>query len=309
MKLSAFFRLIRWKNLVILTTTLLFIKYGFINIFTDEFTLNHLFFFFYLLSVLFIAAAGYVINDIYDIETDIINKPKKVYVSTYFSINQAYTIYFILNITGVILGFIIVNYLQKPIFSGIYILGSFLLYYYSTTLKRIPFIGNFVVAFFISLTLVFLAFFDLILFESEGSLSVNLLLFNIIVDFAIFSFMLHLIREIVKDVEDIDGDKQLNMKTLPIYIGLEKTKIIILLLLFILTVLVVYFMSSYLTNYIVVYGYLSVTLIIPLFYIFYLVLKAKEHSSFAKISSVIKICMITGLIAIPLITLSLLNVI
>lgn len=309
MKIIPFLQLVRWKNLVILATTLLILKYSFINVFANETALNHLFFFLYLLSVLFIAAAGYIINDIYDVETDKINKPKKVYINTFFSINQAYIFYLILNTIGVLLGFLLVNYLQKPIFSGFFIIGSFMLYYYSSTLKKIPFMGNLVVAFFISLTLVFLAYFDLILVKTMNYASTNILLFDIIIDFSIFSFMLHLIREIIKDIEDIKGDIKLQMNTLPIYIGIDKTKIILLLLLFILTALVLYFISSYLINYSLVYIYISTTLIIPLFYIFYLVLKAKKPSDFSKISTLLKYCMLFGIIAILLISLTLQNVI
>ncbi|MDO9262141.1 MAG: prenyltransferase, partial [Flavobacteriaceae bacterium] len=80
MKLWPFLQLIRWKNLVILATTLLIIKFGFINIFTNAYTLDNFRFFILLISTVLISAAGYLINDIHDIETDRINKPNKVYI-------------------------------------------------------------------------------------------------------------------------------------------------------------------------------------------------------------------------------------
>ena len=153
MKILPFLQLIRWKNLVILATTLLIIKFGFINIFTDSFNLDNFRFFILLTSILFITAAGYIINDIYDVETDQFNKPNQIFIGTFFTTNQAYNWYFIFNVLGVLFGFYLANYIQKPIFSSVFIIVSFLLYFYSTTLKKMLLIGNILVATLISLSL------------------------------------------------------------------------------------------------------------------------------------------------------------
>ncbi|MDP2088596.1 MAG: geranylgeranylglycerol-phosphate geranylgeranyltransferase [Flavobacteriaceae bacterium] len=309
MKLLPFLQLIRWKNLVILATALLVIKYGFINVFTDESALNNLQFVLFLCSILLIAAAGYIINDIYDIETDTINKPSKVFIGTVLSINQAYNFYFLFNIIGVILGFLVVNFLQKPIFSSIYIIGSFVLYYYSTTLKRMPVIGNFVVAFFISFTLITLAYFDLILVHNTDNLGFHYLLFELIFEFSIFAFMINFIREIVKDLEDIEGDNYLQMKTLPILIGIKYSKVFIEFLSLLLIIALTYFVISYLQFNSIIFYYFLIFIAFPLFYFCIKLYYSETKSDFNFLSKILKVCMLSGIIAIIFISLSIKNVI
>lgn len=304
MKIIPFLQLIRWKNLVILATTLCVIKFGFINIFTDSFNLDHFRFLVLLFSILFITAAGYIINDIYDVETDLFNKPNKVFIGTILTTNQAYNWYFIFNIIGVLLGFYLANYLQKPVFSSVFIIISFLLYFYSSTLKKMLLIGNLLVATLISLSFLLLGYFDLILKVSLNHLSFHYLLFELIFEFAVFAFFINLIREIVKDIEDIIGDNNLKMKTLPIVIGIKYSKLIVGLLTLLLLILLMYFIINYLQPSSVTYYYFLIAVIFPLLYFCFKLFHSKTKENFNYLSKILKFCMITGVFSILIISLS-----
>ncbi|MDP3353640.1 MAG: geranylgeranylglycerol-phosphate geranylgeranyltransferase [Flavobacteriaceae bacterium] len=309
MKCLSFLQLIRWKNLVILASTLLIIKYGFINIFADNYSLDHFRFIILLTSIVLIAAAGYIINDIQDIETDKINKPNKIFIGTKFSISQAYNWYFIFNISGVLMGFYLANFLQKPIFSSISIIVSFLLYFYSTTLKKTPIIGNILVASLISLSVLILGYLDLILNVKSNDLGLHYLLFELIFEFSIFAFLINFIREIVKDVEDINGDNKLNMNTLPIFIGIKFSKLFIGFLTLLLVIALIYFTINYLPLNTIIFYYFIIAIIFPLIYFAIKLYFSVSKNDFGYLSKILKICMLTGVFSILLITLSIKNVI
>ena len=157
-------------------------------------------------STVLIAAAGYVINDYYDIKIDLINKPERVVVGK--SITRRYAILFhsLLSMAGVILGFVLSWKIAAVNFAS-----ATLLWWYSNSLKRRPFIGNFVVAL---LTGVAIWLVDS-LYKTGHML---------IVTYASFAFFMTLIREIIKDMEDLKGDQTFGCQTLPIVWGMRKTK-------------------------------------------------------------------------------------
>lgn len=308
MEISPFFNLIRWKNLLILASTLLIIKFGFIDIFTTESSLNTFQFIIFLISTIFIAAAGYIINDILDIETDTINKPTKCIINKSIPIKTAYTVYFTLNIMGVLFGFYIANYFNLPVLALIPILTSYLLYIYSTTLKKLPLIGNILIAFLVCLSILTLAFLDLILTKNTTILGYHYTLFQVLFDFAIFAFLLNFIREIAKDMEDIEGDKHLNMKTLPIYLGIKSSKLVVAISTILLLVGLVYFLITYLVYTRFIFYYFIIFIIAPLLFTLYKLYGASSKASFKLISLTLKICMIFGILAIILISLTIKNV-
>lgn len=304
-----FLQLIRCKNLVILAATLLIIKFGFVNVFTTNFSLDNLRFIVLLSSIISIAAAGYIINDIYDIEIDQINKPNKLVIGKAFTIAQAYNMYFIFNIFGVLMGFYLTNYLEKPIYSGLFITTSFLLYYYSATLKKVPLIGNILVASLISFCILLYAYFDLIINVSTTNLGIQYLLFELILEFSVFAFLINLIREIVKDIEDLKGDKELYVKTLPLLIGIKYSKYVIGLFTLILIISILYFTFSYIPRSSFIFYYFLLAIFLPLLYFMYRLYKSKTKTDYSLLSKLLKFCMISGILSILLISLTIKNVI
>ncbi|MDP5081368.1 MAG: geranylgeranylglycerol-phosphate geranylgeranyltransferase, partial [Winogradskyella sp.] len=219
------------------------------------------------LATLFIAAAGYVINDIYDIEIDKVNKPEKVIVGKSISEKNAFSIFIILNVIGVGLGFYLTDGIGKSGFFVIFIIASALLYIYSSYLKQILLVGNIVISFVVALSILLVGIFELLPAITENNRSVQITFFEIIVDYAIFAFMINLTRELVKDIEDIDGDYKGGMQTLPIVLGRERATKIVFALSLIPLGSVIYYVVSNLFKQTEIVGYFLVFVIAPLIYI------------------------------------------
>lgn len=258
------------------------------------------------LSTVLIAAAGYVINNIFDVETDKINKPNDVIIGRGISETNGYNIYIALNITGVAIGFYLSNVIQRPGFATIFILIASLLYFYSTTLKQIMILGNLVVAFLLAMSVVIIGVFDIfpaIIAENKAQMAS---LFSILTDYALFAFMINFIREIVKDIEDVDGDYNQGMNTLPIAIGISRTAKIV----FAISIIPFVLLLLYIKNYFVENGLFIATLysfilvLAPLLYFIIKIFTAKTKNDFHHLSTVLKLILLFGILSIVVITLN-----
>ena len=230
-------------------------------------------------STVIIAAAGYLINDYYDVETDRINKPRKVWIETRIKPLQALQIYFVFNA----LGLISAAFLGVKIFI-INLICILLLWLYSFQLKKMPLTGNLIVSFLTALSILIIGIWA------------NNIPFSIYA-FAFFAFFSNLIREIIKDAEDWEGDQASDFKTFPIVFGLKKTKALLGLILIILSSGLFYFLE------LVRYGSLLlwiVALIFFLIYIFYYIFRAKNKDDFSRISKLLKWFMLLGMVGIIL---------
>ncbi|MDD3740499.1 MAG: UbiA family prenyltransferase, partial [Bacteroidales bacterium] len=146
----AFFKLIRWKNVLLVAITMFAMKYAVIapiyNIYEVQFGLSELGFMFLVLAAMFLMAGGNVINDYFDRKTDMINRPKRVLVGFSVKRRQVLFTHTVLNILGVLCGFVVAYIIGKIWLGVFFIFVSLLLWTYSSELKRKVFIGNFVVA-------------------------------------------------------------------------------------------------------------------------------------------------------------------
>ena len=166
-------------------------------------------FFLMVSATVMITSAGYLINDYYDIKIDFVNKPDRVVVGKELRRRWVIFGHTVLNVSSIAIGF----YISKEI--GFIMFGAaFMLWLYSNQLKRLPFIGNFVVAILTGTTLILVAEY----FQQRA---------YIIACYAIFSAFITLVREIIKDTEDMKGDAKFGCKTIPIVLGVAKTKWII----------------------------------------------------------------------------------
>jgi 4-hydroxybenzoate polyprenyltransferase len=222
--IKALFRLARFWNLVILGLAQYCTAYFLIG----KETLQDWRLFLLALSTMMIAAAGYMINDYYDIKIDLINKPERVVIGK--GITRRYTLFFhtALSVSGVGIGLLLSWQIAVVNF-----LSAFLLWLYSNNLKRQPFIGNFSIG----------------LLTAASIAVVNLLYppFNsYIMVYALFAMVMTLVREIIKDMEDWKGDNTFGCKTLPIVWGIRKTKTLLYALLFLFAILVLLVNQSYL---------------------------------------------------------------
>ncbi|GMQ29146.1 geranylgeranylglycerol-phosphate geranylgeranyltransferase [Algoriphagus confluentis] len=162
-----------------------------------------------ILSTVIITAAGYMINDYYDVKIDYVNRPHEVVVGKVIKRRVVIVLHTVFNFTAIGLG-----YLIAPRMALINFFAAFLLWLYSNRLKREPFIGNLTVAFLTGLAIYLVAFY----YQKN-----ELLVFT----YSMFAFFLNLIREIIKDIEDRPGDRKHGCRTLPIVIGFRKTKQVI----------------------------------------------------------------------------------
>ena len=137
-----YLNLIRYKNLFLLAFMQLIFRYGFLKQQNIWLSLSDFQYILLVLATVLIAAGGYVINDIFDVETDSINKPKKLIIGSKISEGIAYNIYAGLTISGVAIGMYLSNIIQKPQFITLFIFVAALLYFYATTLKQLLLIGN-----------------------------------------------------------------------------------------------------------------------------------------------------------------------
>lgn len=292
MKLTAYLNLIRWRNLLLIVYVFILLKVFFFPSFNLETTLSTFHFLVLLFSVLFITAAGYIINDIFDISADKINKPNKVIISNIVSVEQAKHWYKITNTIGIVLGVLICLKISKPTYSFIFIGTSLLLYYYSKYLKGKPFIGNLIVSFLIALSVIILPIFDVDF--STKSKPQNTAI-QIIILLSFFAFLLNLIREMLKDIEDINGDNTLNLKTLPIIFGRKRVRDFTFFICLIPIGLLLFLIYELSNNYKFTMLYLLLFTLIPLLYIAVKLRSAKAKKEFQKLSLLLKIIMFLGI--------------
>lgn len=252
-----------------------------------------------------VAAGGYVINNIMDQETDEIAKPQNRVVGVSISETMAYNWYIGLTIVGVGIGFYLSNVIYKPTFASMFILVATLLYMYATSFKQIPVLGNVVVALLLSTSIIIIGLFDILpAIDADNRFRMKEA-FSILMDYAIFAFIINLIREIVKDLEDMDGDYQSGINTLPITIGIPKTKIIVGILTVISIGMLTYYINSNLFELDYVIYYTMVFIIGPLIYFGVKLMNAETKKQLHHLSLVLKIILFFGILSVAIIVFNL----
>lgn len=270
--------------------TMILTKYALINSFGDS-QLSTRGFIFLSILVLLIAAAGYVINDIYDIKADIINKPKKLYVSKFISKKRAWIFYVVLTSTGLILSiFFSQNSLEYVVFVG----SPIMLWLYSNYFKRIALLGNLVISFLAIFPIIMVYYVDYLSTNSDFDI-LNKNLYFLISFYILFAFLSTFIREIIKDIEDMKGDYSLKMNTLPIVIRSKRARnIAIIIMIISMLILVITLKLFYANNW-----YLPTAGAIILLYFKTRILRitwfAVEKKEFQRISAELKLFMFLGI--------------
>lgn len=308
-------RLIRYKNLLIIGLTLYLLRYCIVQPFLTikglELQLTSFHFFLLVLSTISLTAAGYVINDYFDRKTDMLNRPDKVIVGRKIKRRTVMLLHILFNGIGILSGIYISYYIGYLSFGLIFILVAGILWFYSTTYKRQFLVGNIIVAVLTGLVPLMVIVFEIpLLNQNYGKIIIlkDITFINIIawsVGYAIFAFFMNLIREIIKDAEDFEGDRAFGRNSMPIVLGPAWTKNVIatLIAITIIGLLGVYFVflsrnASGKIDWISMI-YIFVFLILPLFYLFFMVLQADSKKSFHKASNLSKIIMLTGIMYMP----------
>jgi len=274
--IESILRLTRAWNLIIIVFAQYFTAYFLANV-----DVLHDFKLFLLsLSTVLIAAGGYVINDYYDVKIDYVNNPERVVVGKTIHRRFAILFHIALSALGIFVGLFIswklalVNFLSVTV-----------LWFYSNLLKRLPFIGNFTVALL-----------------TGASIAVIILLYHtnvvLILIYALFSFFMTLVREIIKDMEDLKGDNTYGCKTLPIVWGIRKTKIALYLLILFFSTIVVVINQLYVKLDVI---YFVMLLFVPLAWLITRLVRADTKRDYGWLSSFCKVIMLLGILSMTLV--------
>ena len=309
--LLAFFRLIRWPNLFFIALTQVLFYYCIIipSLPPDYYQLQHkltptVFYLLVAASVL-IAAAGYIINDYFDINIDQVNKPDKMVLQKIINRRWAIFLHLIITFTGLVIS-MYVSWKTSFIIIIANIVCALLLWVYSTTFKKKLLSGNIIISGLTAWTLLVLYF------ATHTTLTLNPRLmpeinssmhriYKFAALYAGFAFIISLIREVVKDIEDMEGDSKYNSWTMPIAWGVPAAKVFVGVWFVVLigALIIVQF-------YVLQIGwwmsaiYILLLVIIPLVWVLQLFYKAQVSPQYHRISSLIKLIMLSGILSMLL---------
>ena len=307
--IKAFLKFIRWPNLLIMLASMFFMLYLIIRpvLGTETAHLGMSVFQFVMLAAatIFIAMGGYIINDIKDQETDAVNKPGKNTVGNVFSQKQAALFYVIFTLLGITAGSYLSFSVDKTQYALIFILTAGLLWYYAERYQCQPLVGNLVVAFLSALSFGLVWLFEVFSMQLQGvALPIrpeNLKLVNSLVFIYMgFAFLVSLLREIVKDAEDIEGDEKTGCLTFAVAYGIKKAKVLSIVATLIGLAASVWFQWFFRENGIPALFWFF-TLIDAIFaFIGFKLLRANNKSDFGHLSLWIKILMLCGILSMTL---------
>lgn len=302
-KLLGYFKLIRPINILMIIYVQVIIKYilfgkNGVLVALDDFQFALL-----VLATVLIAAAGNVVNDIFDVNVDSINKPSKVIVRRVITERAAYNFYIILNVLGVAVGFYLSNQLGRPGLAAIFIVISALLYIYATHLKAMLFVGNILISLLVAMALLVMILFDIFPVIDVDNRELQLQCTRIILLYAGFAFFINLIREIVKDMQDVDGDQNGGRSTVPIVFGRSRTTSIVFVLGIIALLGILFYTYKHVVHFqTVTIMYFIFFVCAPLLYFCIQAWDAKTKRQYGRLSTILKIIMITGIGSLYFIT-------
>ncbi len=305
--LAAFFRLIRWPNLVFIVITQVLFYFSLVQplfskgIYTQFERINFLLL---IAASVLIAAAGYIINDYFDLNIDLVNKPEKMVIDKVIKRRWAIVQHIVFSLAGIVISFYI-DFNSKTFWIGFSnAFCVFLLFGYSITLKKKLIIGNVLISALTAwvILVVFFCYYNSLYCSSCDAVyfdAYNYRFIRISLLYAGFAFVISLIREVVKDLEDMEGDARHQCKTIPIVWGIPASKVFVAVWLIVLmgtlSIVQVYalqlgwFWSAV---------YCILLIIVPLLWILMNLFKAQVASDYHKLSSAIKYVMLAGILSI-----------
>ncbi len=294
--IAAFFKLVRWPNLIfIVLTQLLFYYCIYLPLYQSEkiYLLVWL-----VLASVFIAAAGYIINDYFDLNIDKINKPERNVLNTIINRRWAIVWHLLLSLMGIMATAMAVGFSKWYLIIANIVCVA-LLWLYSTSFKRQLLIGNIVISLLAAWTVLILFFAQVPFNEAFNSKNeITLKFFRLAFLYGGFAFIISLIREAIKDIEDREGDAQYGCKTLPIYAGARAAKIyisiwmvVLIASLFILQLYIMQFRWWFAIAYSIIF------IIGPLCYLLNQLMKAQVVKDYSRLSSLTKTIMLTGILS------------
>jgi 4-hydroxybenzoate polyprenyltransferase len=308
---TAFFRLIRWPNLVFIVVTQALFYYcivlPLVNYSTNSSPLkvHELYLALLSLSSVLIAAAGYIINDYFDLNIDRVNKPDKLVVEKIIKRRWAIIWHWILSFAGICIGIFIAVRQDQWIIALANTGCTVLLWVYSTTFKKKLLIGNVIIslltAWVILVFFVYLVSFPVAIIPGwhTAVLPFNVSrLFKLAILYAGFAFIISIVREVIKDMEDMDGDAKYGCKTMPIVWGFPAAKVFtaVWLIVLVCALIIIQFYALHLGWWWSVL-YSVVTIIAPLLWVLRKLYTAQLPADYHRLSWAVKLIMLAGILS------------
>lgn len=299
-----YLKLIKYQNLLLLATMLLVFRYLFLTQSYIDLALTDFNYLLLVMSTVCIAAGGAVMQHIVNQEEDEIIHPQSRLVGNTITETSAYNWYIGLTIVGVGIGFYLANVIYKPTFASLFVLVATLLYVQATNLKQIPFVNNCITALLVAISIVTIALFDV--FPATDAINKVRMgeVFGILIDYAIFSFFLVLLKELVNDLKNKHNDEMVGNTTLATRLGLLKTKIIVGVFVILILAMILYYCKNYLFELNLALYYILITMVGPLLLVGLKLINSTSTKEFIVLNRVLQFVLITSLFSIAVIIYS-----
>jgi 4-hydroxybenzoate polyprenyltransferase len=246
-------------------------------------------------ATMFVAGAGNVVNDLFDQDIDRINKPDKQIIGKTISEEKAWNFYYAIISLGLGLGIFLCWNMGNVSNALIFMLAAGGLYFYSYSYKRQFLIGNLVVALLAGLVPFLPIYLEMM---CEPQFWMVLPWVSLLMAFSIFAFLTTLIREIIKDLQDMKGDQLLRCKTMPIVLGVNGTKAVVVFLLAALIVAVGWLQVAWWkAEDAELFWYFLAAVQLPTLVLMGLIIKADSADHFGRASKLSKLIMLGGVLS------------
>ena len=316
MGINSFLKLIRLPNLLIIAFTQYMVRwcliYSILKVRGYELQMGEFDFFLLSLSTVMIAASGYIINDYFDVKIDRINKPEKLLIDKHIKRRVAMGAHIVINIIAISIGVLLAYKIGVWKLGIIYFICAGGLWYYSTSFKRQFLTGNLIIALFTAFIPLIAGVFEiLLLYKKYLALDPSISFRDIwtwLLGLSAFAFITTLLREIIKDMEDYQGDRLDGCRTIPIVLGVNKSKSIITVIILLIVGTLGYFQAQQLhVGDHKSFTYFLVLLQLPFVFLIYKIIIASEKKDFHFASSLTKLIMLSGISYLFLFCYSLLS--
>jgi len=305
-KIKAYVKLLRLPNLVMIILTMYMVRYFIIMPFIESggmvSGISNFAFAMLVLSTVLIASAGYIINDYFDLRIDRVNRDGNIILGRQIPVRKAMLLHTVFNIIAFVSGLYVALVIGSIKLVGIQLVVPFILFFYSLKYKRLYLVGNIVVSLLTSFVVLMVWLYEFFALKSDGMIllagQANRPLYFLLWGYVIFAFLVSMLREIVKDIEDIKGDTLYKCRTIPIVSGVKKTSLFLTLIIFLCILLLAY--AQYILYYKglhIVFWYLVFPVQALLFYLIFWVNKAKAKKDYTFISTITKILMLAGILS------------
>ena len=299
---TAFLKLVRWPNLLFIALTQVLFVYCIVDPLYSAASkvpvVHGSTFLLLCLSSVLIAAAGYIINDYFDLDIDLVNKPEKLVVDKMIARRWTIILHMVLSAVGILIGFYL-DFTTPILFLGpANAICVLLLFVYSISLKKKLLAGNVLISLLTAWVVLVITWCEFTSFPRINGVDIAKLSRYTFL-YAGFAFIISIIREVIKDMEDIEGDRRYGCTTMPIVWGLHASKVFVavwlVVLIGVLTMLQFYVLTF---KWWVSAVYCIVFIIAPLINIFRDLFKANVPEDFHRLSTKVKVVMFTGILSI-----------